>query len=157
MRTFDFSPLYRAAIGFDDVSRMLESLSRQDDSAFAYPPYNVEKADEDHYRITMAVAGFAEDDLDIVVERNELIVKGQSQPDGEDKTYLHRGIAARAFERRFKLADHIKVTDANLVNGLLHIDLVREIPEEMKPRTVKIGANPGVTAKQVEDKTKKAA
>ncbi len=139
MNTFDFSPLFRSTVGFDRLSRMLEtSMLNEQDSA--YPPYNIVKVSDDQYRITMAVAGFAEDELDITSKENQLIVQGRAKERGgeENVTYLHRGIAARAFERRFQLADHIKVAAAALENGLLTVSLVREIPEEMKPRKIQI-------------------
>ena len=142
MRSFDISPLYRATVGFDRMMNLLDNASRVDDSAPSYPPYNIEKTGEDAYRITMAVAGFGEEDLDITVKEQSLIVSGKKKIDEkeEDVSYLHRGIATRAFERRFDLADHIRVDAAELSNGLLSIELVREVPEAMKPRTVKIQA-----------------
>ncbi|WP_193370001.1 Hsp20 family protein [Pelagibius marinus] len=152
---FDFSPLYRSTIGFDRLPGLLESVARLDESSLGYPPYNIEKQDEESYRITMAVAGFAEGDLDIQVRGQTLVVSGRMGDDGDDRTYLHRGIAGRAFQRSFEIADHVKVTGARLENGLLHIDLVRELPEEMKPRRIEIGTGPAF--KQVTDGTKKAA
>lgn len=143
MTTFDLSPLFRSTVGFDRVSRLLESAARFDDQAPSYPPYNIEALGEDEYRIVMAVAGFSDDDLNITVENSTLTVSGKlNQPDGEDEEvrYLHRGIAGRAFERRFQLADHIKVKGAKLENGLLQIDLQREIPDELKPRTIEIAS-----------------
>ena len=142
MRSFDISPLYRATVGFDRMMNLLDNASRVDDSAPSYPPYNIEKTGEDAYRITMAVAGFGEEDLDITVKEQSLVVSGKKKVDEkeEDVSYLHRGIATRAFERRFDLADHIRVDAAELRNGLLSIELVREVPEAMKPRTVKIQA-----------------
>jgi len=139
MTTFDFSPLYRNSVGFDRFASMLSAASRQEQGT-SYPPYNIRTLGEDHYQITMAVAGFSEADLDITTEQNRLVVTGELK-DAEDEQgeFLHRGIATRAFERRFNLADHVKVIGANLENGLLHIDLEREIPEEMKPRTIEIG------------------
>lgn len=139
MNTFDFSPLFRSTVGFDRLSRMLES-NMLTDQAQSYPPYNIVKNSEDSYRITMAVAGFGENDIDITSKENQLIVQGrvQNREEHKDVTYLHRGIAERAFERRFQLADHIKVTSANLDSGLLTIDLVREIPEAMKPRKIEV-------------------
>ena len=137
--TFDFTPLFRTAVGFDRMSRALESAARVDDSALSYPPYDIEQVDKDHYRIEMALAGFGQDDLEIVFQEGALIVK--SVPDGKkdaDRTYLHRGIARRAFERRFQLAEHIKVTGADLHNGMLTIDLERELPEALKPRKIEI-------------------
>lgn len=138
MRTYDLSPLFRSTIGFDHVARMLDAALRNDDSALSYPPYNIEKLGSDDYRITMAVAGFSEDDLDVTVQENQLLIRGRSRKDEEGVQYLHRGIAGRSFERRFELADHIKVTGARLVNGLLHVDLVREVPEAKKPRSIQI-------------------
>ena len=138
MTTFDFSPLYRTSVGFDRLASMMSSATRQDQGN-SYPPYNIRTTSEDHYQITMAVAGFAEDDIDITTEHNHLVVTGKRAEEKEEKgEYLHRGIATRSFERRFNLADHVKVVAASLENGLLHIDLEREIPEAMKPRTIKI-------------------
>jgi len=138
MTTFDFSPLYRTSVGFDRLASMMSSASRHDQGN-SYPPYNIRTTGEDHYQITMAVAGFAESDLDITTEHNHLIVTGNRADEAEEKgEYLHRGIATRSFERRFNLAEHVKVVAASLENGLLHIDLEREIPEAMKPRTIKI-------------------
>jgi len=138
MRTIDLTPLNRFAVGFDHMQRQLDSLARMDDAASSYPPYNIEVLGEDAYRITMAVAGFSLDDLEIVTQNSQLTVSGRVQRDDSNVEYLHRGIAARAFERRFELADHIKVTGAGMDNGLLHIDLVREVPEALKPRTIAI-------------------
>ena len=142
MRTtaFDFSPLFRTTIGFDRVSRALEAASRVDDNALSYPPYNIEQVDEDHYRITMAVAGFGAEDIDVIAHQGVLTVKSLPVKNGDDDgTYLHRGIAARAFERRFQLADYIEVKSADLENGLLSVELERHVPEEMKPRSIAIG------------------
>ena len=146
MNALDFSPLFRSTVGFDRLSQMLES-SLVSDPGVSYPPYNIVKLDDDHYRITMAVAGFAEKDIDIVAKENQLIVQGKALGREEDKdaTYLHRGLAERAFERRFQLADHIRVTNAGLDNGLLTVELVREIPEAMKPRKIEIKAGNGKT------------
>ncbi len=140
MRNFDLSPLFRSSIGFDRMTRLLDAATRMDDSAFSYPPYNIEKTGENAYRITMAVAGFGEDDLNITVQENSLVISGKLNKSEDEKKYLYRGIAGRAFERRFELAEHIRVSGASLVNGLLHVDLVREVPEAMKPRTIKIEA-----------------
>ena len=137
MATLDFTPLFRSTIGFDRLENMLDAATRSGQSN-GYPPYNIEAKDEDSYRITMAVAGFAIDDIDLSVEQNSLIVSGAGNDETDDATYLHHGIAGRSFERRFELADHIKVTGADLVNGLLHIELEREIPEAMKPRKIAI-------------------
>ena len=139
MDHFDFSPLFRSTIGFDRLARLVDTANRVDSTAQAYPPYDIETTGEDAYRLTMAVAGFSQGELDITVHENTLIVTGKAQKDDENGRYLHHGIARRAFERRFSLADHLKVTGASLDNGLLHVDLVREVPEAMKPRTVKIG------------------
>ncbi|MDX8528927.1 Hsp20 family protein [Mesorhizobium sp. MSK_1335] len=137
--TVDFSPLFRSSIGFDRMLNALETASRVE-TADNWPPYDIAKTAEDDYRITMAVAGFSHDELGITQERNMLIVSGQKA--GEDKgEYLHRGIAGRAFQRRFEIADHVKVVGAGLFNGLLTIDLKREIPEEMKPRRIEIAAD----------------
>jgi molecular chaperone IbpA len=143
MTTLDFSPLFRSTIGFDRLSRLVEAAARAD-SAAGYPPYNIEVTGEDSYRLSMAVAGFAPSDLDVQVQENALIVTGKAQQEEDATRYLHRGIARRAFERRFQLADTIKVTGASFDNGMLHVELVREIPEAMKPRTIKIasGAQP---------------
>ena len=138
MRTFDFTPLFRHSVGFDRMQHLMDNAARQD-STNSYPPYNIEQINEDGYQITMALAGFSENDLDVSVEENTLVVKGTLHEETDGVTYLHRGIAGRAFERRFQLADHIKVDGGSLINGLLKIDLVREIPEEKKPRKVSIG------------------
>ncbi len=140
MRTVDFSPLYRFSVGFERMQELLDAATRLDDSAYAYPPYNIEARGEDAYRITMAVAGFAEEDLEVTVKENTLVVSGRKRDEDEGVSYLHRGIAGRTFERRFELADHIKVVGANLANGLLHLDIVRELPEEKKPRKIAIGS-----------------
>ncbi|MCO6386455.1 Hsp20 family protein [Aliihoeflea sp. 40Bstr573] len=149
MRHVDFSPLYRSTVGFDRLFTMLDSLA-QPDNGQSYPPYNIERTGEDAYRISMAVAGFAEEDISIEAHRNVLTIKGD-KPETQDETseFLHRGIAARAFERRFQLADHVEVVGALLKNGLLHIDLQRSVPEEMKPRKIAIRTTPA-SAKQIE-------
>ncbi|KGM34373.1 Hsp20 family protein [Inquilinus limosus] len=151
MRTLDLSPLFRSTIGIDRMSRLLDSALQFDTAAPAYPPYNIEKTGEDSYRITMAVAGFGEDDLEVVTSENTLTVRAKATSDEEEKSrvFLHRGIAGRAFERRFQLADYIKVSGATLVNGLLNIELVREVPEAQKPRTVKIAVGPSEAPKQI--------
>ena len=154
MRTFDLSPLYRQTVGFDRLFGMLDSLANPDGSAQTYPPYNIERTGENAYRVTMAVAGFGENDLSIEAKENTLTVKGEKkteQVDGEESEVLYRGIAGRSFERRFQLADFVQVKGASLENGLLHIDLVREIPEAMKPRTIAINGSKAKT-KQVEAK-----
>ncbi|GAD90594.1 MULTISPECIES: Hsp20 family protein [Vibrio] len=139
MRTVDFTPLYRNAIGFDRLLNMMESSSAKNASA-GYPPYNIEQQDEHNYRITMAVAGFADDQLDITQKENVLIVRGERQAE-EGKTYIYQGIAERDFERKFQLADYVKVVGATMENGLLHIDLQREIPEAMQPRKIAINGS----------------
>ncbi len=149
MRTIDFSPLFRHSIGFDRMQRLLDSAARVESSANTYPPYNIEHVGDDGYRISLAVAGFGEKDLDVTVIENTLVVSGKLNEDGEDTTYLHRGIAGRAFERRFDLADHIKVNGGSLVDGMLNIDLRREVPEEKKPRKIAIETK---DAKRVERK-----
>lgn len=151
MRSFDLSPLYRSTVGFDRMFNLLDSLGGVDNSGQTYPPYNIERVNENDYRVTMAVAGFGEDDLSVEVKENTLTVKGEkkSEADKSEEQFLYRGIAARAFERRFQLADHVEVKGATLENGLLHIDLVREIPETAKPRTIAIGKANGKT-KQID-------
>ncbi|HSX52016.1 MAG TPA: Hsp20 family protein [Cellvibrio sp.] len=139
MRSFDFTPLYRSAIGFDRMASLLDNLSRAEQNQPSYPPYNIELTGEDKYRITMAVAGFDQAELAIEVNQNNLTVSANKVADDQQRTYLHQGIAARSFERRFQLADHVQVKSANYENGLLHIDLQRVIPEAMKPRTIPIG------------------
>jgi molecular chaperone IbpA len=140
MRTFDFAPLFRSTVGFDRLATLLDTTGRLEEPA--YPPYNIEKTGDDSYRITMAVAGFAPEEISVVAQANSLTVTGKSQRDESQVKYLHRGIAARAFERRFDLADYITVKGAELNNGLLAIELAREVPEAMKPRTIQIGGTP---------------
>ena len=139
MRNFDFTPLYRSAIGFDRMANLLDSLSRAEQNQPAYPPYNIELTGEDKYRITMAVAGFDPSEITIEVNQNNLTVSADKAVAEQQRTYLHQGIAARSFERRFQLADHVQVKSANYENGLLHIDLQQVIPESMKSRTIPIG------------------
>lgn len=139
--TFDFSPYRRSSIGFDRLFDMLEKTPRIE-QADGYPPYDVEQQGEDAYRISLAVAGFSRDEIDITSKPNLLVVTGRKSEDGQ-RRYMHRGIAARAFERQFQLADYVQVTGASLNNGLLEIDLKRELPEEVKPRKVEIGQDPG--------------
>ena len=138
MREFDFSPLFRSAIGFDRLPTLLDTAMRSNVAADSYPPYNIEKVGEDSYRVSIAVAGFSAEELDVEVREGMLIVKSNRADADDSKSYLHRGIAARAFERRFQLAEHVKVTGAGLDNGLLTIDLAREVPEALKPRTIEI-------------------
>ena len=148
MRAVDFAPLYRSTVGFDRLFSLLDNMG-QPETAPAYPPYNIERTGENTYRISMAVAGFAEDELEIEAKQNALTVKGEKREEenSEEREVLFRGIASRAFERRFQLADHVEVKDASLENGLLHIDLVREIPEAMKPRRISIGKAAGKNGK----------
>lgn len=141
MRTFDISPLLRSSVGYENLNRLVDFASRGDAGDTGYPPYNIEKTGDGSYRVAMAVAGFARHELDLTVQENTLIVTGNAAEEASspERQYLHRGIAKRAFERRFQLADTIKVTNASYADGLLNIDLVREIPEHKKPRKVEIG------------------
>jgi len=138
MRDYDFTPLTRSFIGFDRMARMIDAASKAE-TAGGYPPYNIEQVDENAYRIELAVAGFSDSELSIETHQNVLTVTGQKEADEAERTYVHRGIAGRGFERRFQLADHVRVTQADLKNGLLVIELQREIPEALKPRTIAIG------------------
>ena len=151
MHRFDLTPLFRSTVGFDRMARLLDSATRLDDQALSYPPYNIEKLGDDDYRISMAVAGFGEDALEVTVRDGTLLVSGKAEKKDAERKFLHRGIGRRAFERRFDLADHIQVTGARLENGLLHIDLVREVPEAMKPRQIAINTVDG-KAKSIEQK-----
>jgi molecular chaperone IbpA len=153
MRAFDFSPLYRSTIGFDRLVNLLDAANGTDQDA-GFPPYNIERLGETDYRISMAVAGFAESDIGIEVQDSRLIVKAEkkpaaSGPEAKPAAYLHRGIAERAFERRFQLADYVEVKGASLNHGLLHIDLVRNVPERLKPRQIAITTT-GEAPKQIE-------
>ncbi|MEM1145692.1 MAG: Hsp20 family protein [Pseudomonadota bacterium] len=141
--TFDFSPLYHSAIGFDRMANLLDSVAR--DAKPSYPPYNIEQVDENQYRITMAVAGFTEAELDITSEQNTLVISGKHDTEESGRNYLYQGIAARNFERKFQLAEHVKVVAAKLENGLLHVALEREVPEAMKPRKIAIDSGTGST------------
>jgi molecular chaperone IbpA len=145
MRHYDFSPLYRSTVGFDRLFDMLDHATRVEPMT-NWPPYNIEKAGDDQYRITMAIAGFSPDEVDLTQQANALIVSGQRKGSEDDKQYLHRGIATRAFKQTFNLADHVKVTGATLENGLLTIELQREVPEALKPRRIEIGTAKGPTA-----------
>lgn len=140
MRTFDFSPLYRSTVGFDRMASLLDAAASE--TGNAYPPYNIERTGDSSYRITMAVAGFSESDVSIEAQQNKLTVTGGKEVDDEQVNYLHRGIATRNFQRQFELADYVEVKSAALENGLLHIDLAREIPEAMKPRSIAINLAP---------------
>ncbi len=140
MRTFDFAPLHRATIGFDQIADMMDRVLTNDVAQPSYPPYNIEKTDADTYRISVAVAGFSEADLSVEVKENSLVVAGKKAAEDQERSYLHRGIATRAFERRFALADHVRVTGASHENGMLNIDLKREVPEALKPRRIEISS-----------------
>jgi molecular chaperone IbpA len=162
MRTYDFTPLFRSSVGFDRWSDLLDAASRADDSAAGYPPYNIEKVGDDTYRIMMAVAGFGENDIEITAQENLLVVSGNlGEPREGFTTYLYRGIATRAFERRFSLADHVKVVGATLADGVLQVDLERDLPEAMKPRRITVECKSGSGTKMIEGKkvveAKKAA
>ena len=148
MRTIDFSPLYRSVVGFDRLASLLETASA--DAAAGYPPYNIERTDENAYRVEIAVAGFRPEELNIEVKENLLTVQGRKAANDEARRYLHRGLAERNFERRFQLADYMVVSDAKLADGLLAIELRRELPEQLKPRSIPISTAPNATA-QIED------
>ncbi len=158
---FDFAPLFRSTVGFDRIPNLLEMASRADESVLAYPPYNIEKITDDAYRITMAVAGFDIDDLEIETQHNTLVVSGKIPVDTSNHEYLYRGIAGRAFKRTFQLAEYVEVRSAHLENGMLHIELLRKVPEEMKPRRVEIStsgtAQMASKAKKFVESVKKAA
>lgn len=153
MATIDLSPLYRSSVGFDRMASLLDAALRSDTSASGYPPYNIELIAENQYAITLAVAGFEEDDLEIEVENGVLRVSGSKPEEKEKREFLHRGIANRAFERKFSLAEHIEVTGAALKNGLLTIGLVKSIPESMKPKRISIGNS---TKELLEDRSSKS-
>lgn len=139
MKTIDLTPLYRSSVGFDRLASMLDSAFSADSASLGYPPYNIEVVSDNHYAITLAVAGFSAEELDIQVERGVLTVRGEKSADEfKNRNYLYHGIATRSFERKFNLAEYVEVTGANIVNGLLKIDLVREVPEAMKPRRISI-------------------
>lgn len=138
MRAYDFAPLHRATVGFDQIADLMDRVLSSESNTSTYPPYNIEKTADDAYCISVAVAGFSETDLGIEQRENALIISAKKADDGADKTYLHRGIATRAFEKRFQLADHVRVTNATHKDGMLHVDLVREVPEALKPRQIQI-------------------
>ncbi|MCC1480202.1 Hsp20 family protein [Roseibaca sp. Y0-43] len=151
MRRFDPTPLYRASVGFDQMAEMLDRVLSSDLQSPSYPPYNIEKTGENGYRISLAVAGFRADDLSVEVKENALLVTARTSDEGDTpREYLHRGIATRAFERRFHLADHVRVTGASHADGMLHIDLQRELPEALKPRQIEITRDTGSTGKLVQ-------
>jgi len=145
MRTFDPAPLFRASVGFDRIADVMDRMLTAETGQPTYPPYNIEKTDEHGYRISVAVAGFAAEDLNVEVKENALLIAGRRTEEEGGRNYLHRGIATRAFERRFHLADHVRVTGATHANGMLHVDLLREVPEALKPRRIEIArsASPG--------------
>ena len=149
MRAFDLAPLYRATVGYDRIADLMDRALSADVAQPTYPPYNIEKTAEDAYRISVAVAGFAPEDLSVEVKEGALHVTARKSPDTGAKTYLHRGIATRAFDRRFALADHVRVTGATHEHGMLHIDLIRETPEALKPRRIEIGRSSDVEVKAV--------
>ena len=151
MRSFDFAPLYRASVGFDQIADMMDRVLSIDVAQPTYPPYNIEKTADDAYRISIAVAGFADEDLSVEVKDGALIVSARKSEEDADRTYLHRGIATRAFERRFQLADHVRVSGATHTDGMLHIELVREVPEALKPRRIAITSGGEATEKDVVD------
>lgn len=156
MRTFDPTPLFRASVGFDRIADMMDRLMAAEPAQPTYPPYNIEKTDENAYRISVAVAGFTADELNVEVKEGALIISARKAEEEEGRTYLHRGIATRAFERRFQLADHVKVTGATHVDGMLHVDLVREIPEALRPRRIEISrARAGDETKLVEGQSER--
>ena len=151
MRTYDLTPLFRTTVGFDRWNDLFDAVFRAEEADISYPPYNIEKTGDDSYRITMAVSGFGEDDLEVTVQDNLIVVSGKrGDKNDAGATYLHRGIATRAFERKFSLADHVQAVGASLSNGLLQIDLVRELPEAMKPRRIAIHAGPASDQKVIE-------
>jgi len=151
MRTFDFAPLYRSSVGFDQIANMMDRVLSTDGTTPSYPPYNIEKLDNDSYRISIAVAGFSDADLSVEVRDKSLIVSARKAEEEQGKTYLHRGIATRAFERRFHLADHVQVTGAAHVDGMLHIELQRQVPEALKPRQIEIKSDVKAIEKDVVD------
>jgi molecular chaperone IbpA len=150
MRDFNLYPLYRSTVGPDSFLSMVDRVAGFDNEAAAYPPYNIELSSENEYRITMAVAGFGKHDVEIEVNENTLSIRGEKKEAEKEHTFLHRGIASRAFERRFQLADHVEVSGADVEDGLLSVDLKREVPERLKPRMIEIGAT---VAKGIENKT----
>lgn len=150
MRNFDLTPLYRATVGFDQVADLMDRVLTNDGSRESYPPYNIEKTGEDAWRISVAVAGFTGDELGVEVKENALFITARKAQDEAERSYLHRGIATRAFERRFHLADHVRVTGAAHEHGMLHIDLVREVPEALKPRRIEIASSKDIEGESVE-------
>ncbi len=151
MRPFDLAPLYRSTVGFDRLVQMLDSATGLETEPTTFPPYNIERLGDNEYRITMAVAGFADSEIKIEVKENALTVTGSRSAESKERKFLHRGIATRAFERRFQLADHVEVRSADLKDGLLNVDLIRNVPERLKPRTISIGSGDNARqSKQIE-------
>ncbi len=151
MRTLDFAPLYRSSVGFDQIANMMDRVSTNDGATPSYPPYNIEKLEDDAYRISIAVAGFSDADLSVEVREKALIVSAKKADEDEGRKYMHRGIATRAFERRFHLADHVHVTGAAHADGMLHIELQRQVPEALKPRQIQIASEKAAIEKDVVD------
>jgi molecular chaperone IbpA len=151
MRNFDFAPLYRSTVGFDQIANLMDRVLTAETAQPSYPPYNIEKLDDDAYRVSIAVAGFSEADLSVEVREKSLIVSARKADESEAKTYLHRGIATRAFERRFHLADHVIVTGATHENGMLHITMERQVPDALKPRQIQIASDVRSVGKDVVD------
>jgi len=151
MRTYDFAPLYRSTVGFDQIANLMDRVLTTETSQPTYPPYNIEKLEDEAYRISIAVAGFADADLSVEVREKSLIVSARKADEDTDKTYLHRGIATRAFERRFHLADHVVITGATHANGMLHIELERQVPDALKPRQIQIASDATRLGKDVVD------
>lgn len=150
MRTLDFAPLYRATVGFDQIADLMDRVLTNDAGTQSYPPYNIEKTADDAYRISIAVAGFSSGEIEVEVKENALFVSAKKADEDKERKYLHRGIATRAFSRRFHLADHVRVSGAEHVDGMLHIDLVREVPEALKPRRIEINGAKAIEADVVE-------
>ena len=155
MRGFDFAPLYRASVGFDQIADLMDRVLTNDVAQTTYPPYNIEKTDEDGWRISIAVAAFSDDELNVEVRENSLVISAKKAKDDDARSYLHRGIATRAFQRRFHLADHVHVSGASHVNGMLNIELQREVPDALKPRRIEI-ASANLVEGKVVGKQKKA-
>ncbi len=151
MRSYDFAPLYRSTVGFDQIANLMDRVLTTEASTPSYPPYNIEKLDDDAYRVSIAVAGFGEADLNVEVREKALIVSARKADEDKERTYLHRGIATRAFERRFHLADHVVVTGATHADGMLHIDMERQVPDALKPRQIQIASQTPAISKDVVD------
>ena len=150
MRTLDFAPLYRATVGFDQIADLMDRVLTNDAGTQSYPPYNIEKTADDAYRISIAVAGFSSDEIEVEVKENALFVSAKKAEEDQERKFLHRGIATRAFSRRFHLADHVRVSGAEHIDGMLHIDLVREVPEALKPRRIEINGAKAIEADVVD-------